>query len=375
MKKLNLFTITFQDNVLEQIFIKSAQDRTLYQGRIAILVGIFVYLLCGLLDQWFVPPEISDKVWNIRFTALSVPVIVLLLSFTPVFTRFNYLLLAIVGLAAGVGLIVIQMQIPIESTPYYYPMMIIVAFYTYNFIGTRFIYALSVDLFLLLSYNVVFGWVMDYPLYILLSHDAFIISANLIGGGVGYLSEWQRRILFLREREMEEERQLHLHRSLHDPLTGLVNRELAYDRLEQAIDMTQRGKGNHCAFFLDLDGFKAINDNLGHRAGDSVLKEVAQRLSSVFREIDTVARVGGDEFFILALNIEKKEVASSMAKKILDQLRKPITNVPVELPLSASIGICLFPYEGMSSLDIIHRADEAMYKVKNSGKGDYLFAK
>ena len=61
MKKLNLFTITFQDNVLEQIFIKSAQDRTLYQGRIAILVGIFVYLLCGLLDQWFVPPEISDK--------------------------------------------------------------------------------------------------------------------------------------------------------------------------------------------------------------------------------------------------------------------------------------------------------------------------
>jgi diguanylate cyclase (GGDEF)-like protein len=375
MNTLNLITLSFQNNALEKSFILSTQDRTRYQGQIAIFVGMFVYILCGLLDQWFVPPELADEVWNIRFTALSVPVIVLLLSLTPIFTRFNYSLLAIVGLAAGVGLISIQMLLPIESTPYYYPMMIVVAFYTYNFIGTRFIYALAVDLFLLVSYNVIFGWVMDFPLHILVSHDAFIVSANLIGGAAGYLTEWQRRILFLRELELEEERKLHLHRALHDPLTGLPNRDLVYERIEQSIKMTRREKGIHCAFFLDLDGFKAINDNLGHKTGDSVLKEVAQRISSVFREIDTVARVGGDEFFVLALNIGNEEKASDMAKKILDQISRPIPKVPAELSLSVSIGMCLFPYEGMSTSNIIHRADKAMYKVKSSGKGNFLFAK
>ena len=374
MKTLNLFSITFKDTALEKAYIKSTQNRTLYQGRIAILVGIFVYLLFGFLDQWFVPSEVSATVWNIRFTALCVPIIVLILSFTSLFLRFSYLLLAIVGLAAGAGLITIQMYLPIESVPYYYPMMILVVFYTYNFIGTRFTYALRVDLILLLSYNIIFGWIIDYPLYILLSHNALIISANLIGGSAGYLVEWQKRILFLREQELEEERKLHQHRSLHDTLTGLVNRELAYDRLGHIIELSHYQEDIHCVFFIDLDGFKAINDNLGHMTGDTVLKEVAKRLSSIFREGDIVARIGGDEFFILVLNIDKKEIASNMGEQILQQISQPIFNVPSEFSLSASIGICLFPYQGMSSLDILNKADKAMYEVKKSGKGNFLFA-
>ena len=374
MKKMNLFTLAFKDQTFEKRFTQSSLPRTRYQGQIAIIVGMFVYLLCGLLDQWFVPPEVADKVWITRFSALSVPIIVLMLMQTPLFTRFSYLLLAAVGLAAGVGLIGIQIWLPIESTPYYYPMMIVVAFYTYNFIGTRFIYAFFVDIFLLLSYNLVFGGIMDYPIHILVSHDVYIISANLIGGVTGYLTEWYRRTLFLHERELEEERQLHMHRALHDPLTGLANNDLLYTRIEQAMNTAQRERIIHCGFFLDLDGFKAINDNLGHKVGDSVLKHIAQRLSSIFQERDTVARIGGDEFFILVLNIKDKETASNLAKKILDQTKKPIAGIPTELSLGASIGICLFPYEGMKASDIIHRADEAMYKVKHSGKGNFLFS-
>jgi len=371
---MNLLTLAFKDQAFENTYIQATQLRTRYQGQIAIFVGIFVYLLGGIIDQWFVPPEVVDKVWTVRFLALSVPIIVLLLMLTPIFTRYSHKLLAIVGLSAGSGLIGIQMLIPIESTPYYYPLLILAVFYTYTFIGTRFIYAFFVDIFLLLSYNFVFGWIMDFPMHILISHDIYIISANLIGGAAGYLTEWQRRTLFVGERELEEERQHHMHRAHHDTLTGLPNHDLLYDRIEQAIRSGEREGSMHCGFFLDLDGFKTINDNFGHKSGDSVLKYIAQRLSSAFREMDTVSRVGGDEFFILALNIENQETASTMAKKILEEVSKPIPDISMEMSLSASIGICLFPYEGMTVSDIIDRADEAMYKVKSSGKENFLFS-
>jgi len=373
MTKMNLLTLAFKDKAFENIYIKATRDRTRIQGQIAMLVGIFIYMFLGVIDQWFVPPELSDKVWMIRFTALTVPIIVLLLTLTPIFTRYGHQLLAIVGLAAGIGGISIQMMLPIQSAPYYYPIMILVVFYTYNFIGTRFIYALIVDMSLIILYNLIFGSIMEYPIHILISHDIYIISANLIGGSVGYLTEWQRRTLFVSERKLEKERQHHMYRSLHDPLTGLPNYDLLNDRIEQAIITAEREGNTHCGFFLDLDGFKVINDKFGHSAGDDVLKCIAHRLSTAFREMDTVSRIGGDEFFILALNIDHKETASYMAKKILEEINKPIPDIPKEMSLSASIGLCLFPYEGMTLSDIIDKADEAMYKVKSSGKDNFLF--
>lgn len=373
MANMNLFSLAFKDIALENKYMQATSDRTRIQGQIAMLVGIFIYIFLGGIDQWFVPPEYSEKVWMIRFAALTVPVTVLVLTLTPIFTRYAHQLLATVGLAAGIGVIVIQMMVPLQSAPYYYPLMVLVAFYTYNFIGTRFIYAFIVDISLLIFYNLVFGWIMDYPIHVLISHDIYIISANMIGGSVGYLTEWQRRSLFISERKLEEERQHHMYRALHDSLTGLPNYDLLNDRIEQAMISGKREESIHCGFFLDLDGFKEINDKLGHSVGDYALKYIAKRLSSSFREMDTVSRIGGDEFFILALNIENQETASYIAKKILKEISKPIPNIPIEITLSASVGICLFPYKGMTVSNIIDRADEAMYKVKSSGKKNFLF--
>lgn len=370
---MNLLTLTFKDKAFENRYIQATIDRTRYQGQIAMLVGIFIYIFLGIIDQWFVPAELSNNVWMIRFTAIIVPITILFLSFTPIFIRYGHQMLALVGLAAGIGVIVIQMMIPVHSAPYYYPLMILVAFYTYNFIGTRFIYALIVDISLLISYNLVFGWMMDYPIHVLISHDIYIISANLIGGSVGYLTEWQRRTLFVSECKLEEERQHHMHKALHDSLTGLPNHDLLNDRIEQAMTSGVRGKSTHCGFFFDLDGFKAINDKLGHNNGDCALKSIAQRLSSAFREVDTISRIGGDEFFILALNIENEKSASNMANKILAEISKPLPGIPIDISLSASIGICLFPYKGMTISGIIDRADEAMYKVKSSDKNNFMF--
>lgn len=371
---MHLFTLRFKDNALEREFLGATQSRTRQQGQFACVVGMLVYLLHGILDQWFVAPELFDQIWLIRLTALCVPALVLLLSLTPWFNPLAHVLLALVGAAAAAGLIAMQMKLPLESAPYYYPMMVVVTFYTYNFIGTRFIYALCVDLAMFVAYNLVFGQVLNYPIQTLIGHDFFIVSANLIGGSVGYLTERQRRLLYLRERELDAQRVHHLQRSLHDGLTGLPNRELLYDRIIHAERSAAREKLLHCGFFLDLDGFKSINDLFGHKIGDQTLHEVAKRLLSTVRATDTVARIGGDEFFVLAENVGDLSAAHALAHKILAELSAPFAFLPEHTQMGASIGICPFPYEGMTVSDLIHRADEAMYRVKMSGKGDIAFA-
>lgn len=202
---INRFTLSFIDNTLEQAFLRPTFERTRYQGRTAMIVGMFVYLLCGVLDQWFIPIELAADVWETRLTALCVPSFVMVVTFTPWFKKLCHLLLAAVGFSAGVGIICMQVLLPFDSSAYYYPMMVLVTFYTYNFVGTRFVFALAIDLTLLVAYNLMFGKCLSYPLHILANHDFFIVSANLIGGSAGYLAEYGRRILFLRERELDEQ--------------------------------------------------------------------------------------------------------------------------------------------------------------------------
>lgn len=374
MPQMHPITLRFRDKALELAFAAANQKRTRHQGQMAMAVGMFVYLLASVLDRWLVPPELSMAVWITRLTALCVPTVVMLVSFTPAFDRMSHTWLASVGMAAGIGLVCMQMLMPIESSAYCYPMMVLVTFYTYNFVGTRFIYALGVDLFLLALYNSLFFAVTHYPVHMLVSHDFFIVSANLIGGSAGYINEWQRRILFLRERELDIERQYHQERSLHDPLTRLPNRDLLYDRIEQSMTAARRDGGVHCGFFLDLDGFKSVNDRLGHEMGDKVLRQIGQRLVGAVRAADTVARIGGDEFFVLAHDIGSEEVAVALAKKLLNELAKPLPGVPGDLEMGVSMGLCLFPYPGMTVSGMIHRADEAMYRVKSGSKGDFAVA-
>lgn len=371
---MHILTLRFFDDALEESFFNATMTRTRQQGQFACLVGIFIYLLHGVVDQWFVAPEMVAQIWLTRLTALCVPVIVLLISQTPWFNRCPHLLLALVGAAAGIGLLAMQMNLPIESASYYYPMMVLVTFFTYNFIGTRFIFALCVDIALLIAYNVVFGLIVEYPLHTLIGHNFFIISANLIGGSAGYLAERQRRLLFVREQELDAERKHHLQRSLHDGLTGLPNRDLLYDRIEHAEKEALRHGTLHCGYFLDLDGFKNVNDSFGHKVGDQVLHEVARRLQSSVRASDTVARIGGDEFFVLAEDVGDMAAAQALAHKLLKEIAEPLGFLPENAQMGASIGLCIFPYDGMSISDLIHRADEAMYRVKTSGKGSFFVA-
>ncbi len=332
-----------------------------------------LYLLYGLLDRWFVPAEHQTQVWVIRLIALFVPTIVFALTFTRWFERISHLSLALIGLAAGIGFLAMFSLIPLEALSLYYPGMVLVTFFTYNLVGTRFIYAVCVDIVLLISFNLFAIW-KGYPLPVLMSHDFFIICANLIGGAAGYHQEYQNRQLFLRELELDNQRREHLARSLHDRLTGLANRELLHDRMTQALAHATREGASHTGFFIDLDGFKQINDQLGHEVGDRALKAVADSFAHSMRETDTVSRLGGNEFFVLAYGINNVEDIMKQADKILSYIQTAFPEMSTQHRLSASIGICQFPYDGATVADIIRRADQAMYSAKKAGKGRVVIA-
>jgi diguanylate cyclase (GGDEF)-like protein/PAS domain S-box-containing protein len=162
------------------------------------------------------------------------------------------------------------------------------------------------------------------------------------------------------------------HMAHHDPLTGLPNRLLLDDRLENAMEQALRNEQRCLLLFLDLDAFKVINDTLGHAVGDELLRTVAERLKSVLRASDTVARLGGDEFVILAAG-GNPDYAAQLAQKVLDQLREPITAAGESLSVTGSVGIAVFPDNGANGQQLMRAADMAMYTAKAHGRNRYHF--
>lgn len=368
------FTLGFRDRNLEGAFASWSLPRTLDQGRVALLIGGLIYIMVGVLDPLFVPPEHQADVWAIRLATGWVPPFLLLLSYTRWFVRGCYSWLALNGLVAGLGLIAMIRCLPLESVAYYYPSLVLITFYIYNFSATRFLHAFCVDAILVATYAIVLSQFSGMPPHVLASQAFFIVSASLVGGAAGFMAEYQRRLLFLQKRELEAERQMHLERSMHDRLTGLPNRELLYDRISQALTMALREGTHNAGYFIDLDGFKQINDTYGHEVGDRVLKLVAQRLREVVRETDTVSRLAGDEFFVLARSLEGAAEARRLAVKMLSIITRVSPDLPPCLDLSASVGICLFPYPGVSVAGVIDHADQAMYDAKRLGKACYAIS-
>lgn len=157
----------------------------------------------------------------------------------------------------------------------------------------------------------------------------------------------------------------------HDLLTGLPNRALFHDRLSNTISNARRENDRLSVLFLDLDGFKVVNDTLGHSVGDELLKQVANRLRSCLREGDTVARLGGDEFIVLLPNINSDDIARLVAKKLEDAIKQPFFVDGNELFLTGSIGISMFPENGETADLLIKNADTAMYYTKEQGKNSF----
>jgi diguanylate cyclase (GGDEF)-like protein len=161
--------------------------------------------------------------------------------------------------------------------------------------------------------------------------------------------------------------------SNHDALTGLPNRRLFNELLDQAIGQARRREHKVAVMFVDLDRFKQINDTLGHEAGDELLKQVSMRLKACLRESDTVARQGGDEFVVLLPELTEAEAPSIVAQKIIHAMAYPFTLIGHEFRITASLGIALCPDDGSDKEDLTKHADIAMYHAKTEGKNTFRF--
>jgi diguanylate cyclase (GGDEF)-like protein len=172
----------------------------------------------------------------------------------------------------------------------------------------------------------------------------------------------------VQERKLAEQQIRYL--ANHDALTGLPNRRLLEDRLEQAMEMGRRNNRPVAIQFIDLDRFKPINDRLGHRIGDLLLRAVAARLRGLLRAVDTVSRVGGDEFVLVLPDVQSASAAGEIAQKVLGVLAQPYMVEGHELSVTPSIGISLFPDDGTDAETLLGCADVAMYHAKKVGRAN-----
>ncbi|KXS31209.1 MAG: diguanylate cyclase [Candidatus Gallionella acididurans] len=163
--------------------------------------------------------------------------------------------------------------------------------------------------------------------------------------------------------------------ALNDPLTGLANRRLLAERLSMILAHAQRNKSAMAMVYLDLDGFKQINDTLGHSAGDTLLKLVAGRLAATVREEDTVARMGGDEFVIALWNVSDTDDAAKVTSKVVEAVSQPYSIEGHTVIITTSAGVAIYPAHGRDADTLIKNADLALYDAKHSGKNAYRISR
>ena len=194
------------------------------------------------------------------------------------------------------------------------------------------------------------------------------LNPRLLVTTLGAALENHRMIL-----QLQSARERARHLATHDPLTGLANRALFHERLGQALATAKRSRQRLAVLFVDLDGFKAINDTLGHAVGDGLLRGVSRRVSACLRETDVGGRLGGDEFGVLLTNLANEIDASTVARKLITELSEPLQFRNQATSIRCSIGISTFPRDGQEAEELLKQADTAMYHAKQHGGSRFEF--
>lgn len=180
----------------------------------------------------------------------------------------------------------------------------------------------------------------------------------------------RRALTFAFERKRAERALTRL--AHHDPLTGLANRTAFHDRLHHALTLARRRPHQLAVLYIHLDGFKAVNDTLGHEKGDELLQVVARRIVHTVRDCDTVARLGGDEFVVLLEDCKLRP--EEPAERIIEALARPVSLGGDAVAISASVGVAVFPGHGREPDALLRAADAAMYRAKHAGKSRFSIA-
>ena len=198
-----------------------------------------------------------------------------------------------------------------------------------------------------------------------------LLSVSRLQGEEGDASHYVAVLVDITYLKQAEE--AYRNRANQDPLTRLPNRNLLQERLQKGLVRSRRNSEKFALLFVDLDGFKAVNDGLGHEMGDIVLRTLAARLVDCVRQGDTVARYGGDEFVMLVEGEQDVDWLAQTAERIIQSVRRPIQGHGRPIRITASVGIALYPEDGNSAELLLRRADLAMYQAKYAGKDQFCF--
>ncbi len=226
---------------------------------------------------------------------------------------------------------------------------------------------------LIASYRSAIAWLFIFLVTPVALNEVGVLNfgvtavANWIGNGFGvfvaiYLGHYYRELMSER---LSRQCELLEYTAAHDPLTGIENRATFETRLDESIEFCKMNQTQSTLVYIDLDGFKAINDNHGHQAGDHILKEIADRLKRLTREKDSVARLGGDEFALILHECASQSTDDLMAR-LAKEIEKPITFRGARLSVGCSFGTARYPNDGADLTQLTHRADQRMYELKRS---------
>ncbi|MBA1146800.1 GGDEF domain-containing protein [Ectothiorhodospiraceae bacterium WFHF3C12] len=366
--------LRFRHKRNEEAFRRDYAERIRVQSQLGLLAGAVAYAILGLVDPWFFP-ESYPRIWALRLVVVVAVVAGLALTRSPRWWDHDQSILAFVAVVAGIGAVIkLGMGSPETVNTYYFGLALLVV-WIHTFSGLRVAASLGVSTVLLAAYAAVVTGAHQLPLHNLVTNSLNLVVTTAIAALAGYVIEHQRRLVFAQTRLLEAERSNHQRRALHDHLTGLPNRLRFEADAEKARARAQRHGRYLAVLFVDLDGFKSVNDELGHHAGDQVLAAVARNLEQALRGSDTVARMGGDEFLVLLEDLPSAGEAGRVAEALLNGVGTPIsvrngTGAARIVRVSASIGVAVSA--GESPLErLIRRADDAMYAAKAVGPGKY----
>ncbi len=349
---------------LEKLYRRHARKVAIKTYRINayITAGLFATFGVAIYESL---PQSSHAVWfKLFLMCISVLVVRrIILSIRRFDHLFDWHMTA--GSAVIVALLIIMSNIVPSGEAVFlsYVGVSYAIFLVYGFVGLRFPFALFAGWVggaagVALTYAI--GFHVNWSLL-----NGTYTTASLLGMVIAYMLERQARLNFLQAKSLS-------YLSLHDSLTQLPNRALFENRLTYALDVAHREGHKFALMFMDLDGFKEVNDAYGHHIGDLLLREVAQRIRSRIRSQDTFARLGGDEF-VLLMKIKELEGVAVLADKLLEALRDPFHIEDRTLRITGSIGIAIYPDNGNTQHDLLTNADAAMYHAKETGRNAYCF--
>lgn len=376
--RAGLLRLRFDNVQLEREFALEYNRRHLPYLQFALLAGLFLYSVFGVLDA-LVAESVKYQLWFIRF-AIAAPVMLVLLALIAMrrdwVVRRKESLTAVGSTIGGLGIVAMTVITHQIGVSYYYAGLMLVIMYVFGFLRMRCIAAFSAGAAMVVAYEIA---VVVNPVVTAIdavSSSFFVLSSAIIGMFTCYILERHERQRFVDLRTIDQDKQqlALLNRNLrdlalHDYLTGLLNRRLLDARLGEALAVYKRYGTECCLMLIDLDGFKEVNDRYGHAVGDEVLRAVARTLLQHVRETDLVYRYGGDEFCVLMPNT-RAETTFFIGNRILDSLRRlQVLDGGGTLSVGFSAGCVEIDGRFANIAALLAEADRLLYRAKREGKG------